>query len=476
MISSPSSRFLSCLFLVIIISSLSLFASDPVEIIIDAESAKLSPGMQLIPDGQAIDNYCIHGYPHNKKGWATYEVVIPQSDKYVIWGRVSARDGYANSFYVQVDGEEVMIWDVLKRNYYIWESVTKRGDGYTTTPDVAPVIFYLTAGKHTIKIGNREKETRLDELIITNDLEHKYDDHPSTWLSVQAPQMGAVIEPGTTYEIKWASRYISDQVNIDLSFALGDTFDVPIVHGTENDGSYMWQVPDYLNRAKLVIRISDTSGVPFDINRGYFSAVDPAEVSLTLTNPVAGDTLFAGSRYIFKWNEFAFNGKVTIQLSTDNGASWETIANNQNAAGENDWLVSDTPSDSCLIKIMDAKDGDPCDTSELFTIVSTSPVADNLASQSMDFSTMPTKFEIQRNYPNPFNPQTAIQYSVAKEGHVNLSVYDIRGRLLEALVDANMQAGRHAATWDAAHYPSGVYITVLQAGSHQAVHKMTLIK
>lgn len=476
MISSRSSRFLIFISSLFIFSSFLFSASDPVEIILKAELADLSPGMQIIPDGKAIDNYCIHGYPHNKKGWATYEVDIPQSDKYIIWGRVNARDGYANSFYVQVDGKEVVVWDLLKRNYYIWEYVTKRGNGYTTTPDVAPMIYYLTAGKHAIKIGNREKETRLDELIVTNDLERVYDDHPSTWLSVVAPQMGEVVEPGSVYEIKWASRYISGDVNIDLSFDLGTTFDIPIVHGTENDGSYMWDVPDYFNRAKLVIRISDSDGVPFDINRGYFSAVDPKDVSLTLLNPAAGDTLVADSNYIIHWKEFAFNGKVKIQLSTDNGASWETIADNQNAAGENDWLVTDTPSDSCLLKIMDATDGDPYDISEPFTIISAPFLADNAASGQIDFSTMPTTFEIQRNYPNPFNPQTSIEYGVAEAGQVTLSVYDLRGRMVEVLVDGILEAGWHSATWDATHYPSGLYMTVLQAGSNRAVHKMTLMK
>lgn len=476
MISSRSSRFFIFIFLVFIVSSFAFSAADPIEIILKAETATLSPGMLIVPDGKAINNYCIHGYPHNKKGWATFEVNIPKSDNYIIWGRVHSRDGYANSFFVQVDGKEVVVWDLLKRNYYIWEYVTKRGNGYTTTPDVAPMIYYLTAGRHIIKIGNREKETRLDELIVTNDLERVYDDHPSTWLSVVAPQMGDVIIPGSTCEIKWASRYISDKVNIDLSYDLGYTFDVPIVHGTENDGTYLWQVPDYFNRAKLVIRISDADGLPFDINRGYFAAVNPTDVSLTLLNPVAGDTLTAGSRYIIKWKEFAFNGKVTIQLSVDNGASWETIANNQNAAGENDWTVWESPSDSCRIKIMDAVDGDPFDISEPFAIVASPAVADGPASDDNIFSAIPTLFEIQRNYPNPFNPQTSIEYSVPEDGFINVSVYDLRGRLVDVLVDDHMDAGRHAVTWDATHHASGMYMTVMQAGTHRAVHKMTLMK
>ncbi len=476
MISSRSSHFLVVVFLLFFFSSLTFSAADPIEIILKAETATLSPGMQIVPDGMAIDNYAIHGYPHNKKGWAEFEVNIPKSDKYIIWGRVHARDGYANSFFVQVDGKEVVVWDLLKRNYYIWEYVTKRGNGYTTTPDVAPMIYYLTAGRHIIKIGNREKETRLDELIVTNDLERVYDDHPSTWLSVVAPQMGEVIVPGSTYDIKWASRYISDKVNIDLSTTLGDTFDFPIVHGTENDGSYLWQVPDYFNRAKLVIRISDADGRPFDINRGYFAAIHPDDVSLTLLNPVAGDTLVAGSKYIIKWKELAFNGKVTIQLSTDNGASWETIANNQNAAGENDWTVWESPSDSCRIKIMDEVDGDPYDISEPFSIVSAPAVADGPASRENGYSLIPTAFEIQRNYPNPFNPVTSIEYGLPEAEFIHLSVYDVRGRLVDVLVDGHMEAGWHAVTWDATQYASGLYVTVLQAGSYRAVHKMTLMK
>lgn len=90
-------------------------------------------------------------------------------------------------------------------------------------------------------------------------------------------------------------------------------------------------------------------------------------------------------------------------------------------------------------------------------------------------------YELRTNYPNPFNPTTTVQYQLASTGHVLLRVYDMHGRPLTTLVDRVNGAGLHSLVWDAAGYPSGVYLLqlTLQKQSHkffQQVKKMILAK
>lgn len=87
-----------------------------------------------------------------------------------------------------------------------------------------------------------------------------------------------------------------------------------------------------------------------------------------------------------------------------------------------------------------------------------------------------------RNYPNPFNPKTTIEYGVPTSGaHVRLSIYDLRGRVVHTLVDEPMPAGNHRAIWrgrDGSGRPvgSGVYFFRLEVGDYTVERKMVMLK
>ncbi len=440
-------------------------------IMLEAESAVLSGPMKVAIDGEAFGNLCIHGYHVNRRGWATFEVMIPTAGDYVIWGRVKGRDEFTNSFFVQVDGGEEMIWEFGKQDKYEWRRVSSRGTGTYTNPQYNPVIFRFTAGRHVIVIGNREKETRLDRLVITNNLEAWYEDAPAKSIHLIAPQQGDHILPGSTFEIKWEAFNTAATVNIDLSIDLGANFNIPVVHGAPNTGSYLWAVPAGLNRPKVIMRITAAGG-PSDIHRGYFAVVPAGKPSITVTAPNGGETLRAGTIYVIKWKEYAFNGLTQILFSPDNGATWQVIAEHQNAGGENYWLVPNVISNQCLIKVQDTKDGQPWDQSNAtFRIIPA-----GLAKGTAEEGALPIEFNLLPNYPNPFNPQTTITYELPEEANVNLSVYDLQGRRVAVLVDGYCEAGRRQVVWNAADMPSGVYMAVLQAGSERRMQRMTLIK
>lgn len=85
-------------------------------------------------------------------------------------------------------------------------------------------------------------------------------------------------------------------------------------------------------------------------------------------------------------------------------------------------------------------------------------------------------FELAQNYPNPFNPTTIITYYIAKRSHVRLTVYDVLGRQVASLVNAEKSPGQYQVTFDGSELPSGVYFYRVRAGSYTAVKKLLLIK
>ena len=77
-------------------------------------------------------------------------------------------------------------------------------------------------------------------------------------------------------------------------------------------------------------------------------------------------------------------------------------------------------------------------------------------------SDVPLAYSLKQNFPNPFNPSTAISYQLTAHSFVNLRVYDVLGREVVTLVDGTRAAGFHTAHWDASSMPSGVYIYQLR--------------
>ena len=89
---------------------------------------------------------------------------------------------------------------------------------------------------------------------------------------------------------------------------------------------------------------------------------------------------------------------------------------------------------------------------------------------------IPIEYSLDQNYPNPFNPSTLIKYSVAQDGFVNVSVFNLIGEKVATLVNNNMKAGSYEVNFDASQLSSGVYFYSIEAGNFKAVRKMMLMK
>ncbi|GBD93181.1 hypothetical protein BMS3Abin05_00764 [bacterium BMS3Abin05] len=85
-------------------------------------------------------------------------------------------------------------------------------------------------------------------------------------------------------------------------------------------------------------------------------------------------------------------------------------------------------------------------------------------------------FTLFSAYPNPFNPTTTIVYQLPQTAYVTVAIYDVRGRLVETLVNGEKAAGQYSVQWHAEGVPSGVYFYRIHAGKFTATKKLLLLK
>lgn len=88
----------------------------------------------------------------------------------------------------------------------------------------------------------------------------------------------------------------------------------------------------------------------------------------------------------------------------------------------------------------------------------------------------PFNFELQQNFPNPFNPQTKIKFYIPERTFVKLKVFDLLGNEVESLVNEEKDIGYHEIDFDGSGLPSGVYFYTLQTSEFIQTKKMVLLR
>ena len=90
--------------------------------------------------------------------------------------------------------------------------------------------------------------------------------------------------------------------------------------------------------------------------------------------------------------------------------------------------------------------------------------------------TQPKNFKLSQNYPNPFNPITTIEYEIPQYGNVNVSIYDIKGELVEKLIDGYNTTGKYSIRWKPQNISSGQYFYQISVDGFVQTKKMVLLK
>jgi len=95
--------------------------------------------------------------------------------------------------------------------------------------------------------------------------------------------------------------------------------------------------------------------------------------------------------------------------------------------------------------------------------------------------TLPITYNLYNAYPNPFNPVTTLQYDLPEDALVNITIYDMMGRVVSNLVSSQQNAGYKSIQWDATNVQgqpvsAGVYLYSIEAGEFRQTKKMILLK
>jgi unsaturated rhamnogalacturonyl hydrolase len=99
-----------------------------------------------------------------------------------------------------------------------------------------------------------------------------------------------------------------------------------------------------------------------------------------------------------------------------------------------------------------------------------------LVDKTIGMNVLPIVAELHPAFPNPFNPQTTINYTIHINGHVQLSVYDLRGNEINTLVNQSQNSGEYSVLFDASNLASGMYIYRLKVGSFEQSRRIILIQ
>jgi len=170
-------------------------------------------------------------------------------------------------------------------------------------------------------------------------------------IEITSPNGGETLTGNTNHEITWTSSTTFDSV--DIEYYDGSDWNV-VVTGTEDDGSYTWNVPS-ISTSKAQIWIKGWSSInnPTDYSDSTFTIIAQLPGSITVTSPNGGEVWAKNSTENITWTSSGEVGNVKISYSTNNGVDWNNIVSSTANDGSYPWTLPNTISDNCLVKIND---------------------------------------------------------------------------------------------------------------------------
>lgn len=188
----------------------------------------------------------------------------------------------------------------------------------------------------------------------------------SASLQVLAPNGGEIWRVGTVQQIQWTSSGLTGAVNIDLSRNGGGTWE-SLFSGTADDGIEPWTVNGAATPLCLVRVSSAVTPSVRDSSNTIFSIIQP---SLTVVAPNGGETWVAGMMIGLQWTSTNLTGNVRLELSRNNGATFDTLMLITPDDGNELWTVSGPGTTQALFRVVSVDIPTIADQSDLpFTIL-----------------------------------------------------------------------------------------------------------
>ena len=239
-------------------------------------------------------------------------------------------------------------------NYYKIDYSTDNG---VTWVSMATNLF-ITTNQYSWTIPNISSTSCLVRVMDQNEPD-VFDISDITFsitapLIVTMPNGGETWEGGTTQIITWAHTGTTNYFDIHYSIDAGSTWILIESNYYSLTGQYNWSLPNNPSSTCL-IRVRDKTNTTcmVDMSDNLFT-ISPATPTITVTSPNTNLTRYVGNTYNITWtSQYVTSNAVKIDYSINNGSSWVPIVSNTTNSGTYSWLVPNTPSTQCLVRITD---------------------------------------------------------------------------------------------------------------------------
>ncbi|MFN8299565.1 MAG: hypothetical protein U0T75_10690, partial [Chitinophagales bacterium] len=150
-----------------------------------------------------------------------------------------------------------------------------------------------------------------------------------------SPNGGEVWKVNSNQNITWNTATLYGPVFIEYSVDNGVNWNI-VVSSTSNTGSYSWTVPNTITNQAL-IRISNVGNPSIsDVSNAVFTINLPTPL---LTAPNGGEVWRSGNTHQITWDASTVASNVSIEYSTNNGATWSTITTSASNTGTYNWNI-----------------------------------------------------------------------------------------------------------------------------------------
>jgi hypothetical protein len=171
---------------------------------------------------------------------------------------------------------------------------------------------------------------------------------------VTSPNGAESWEAGTVQTITWVHSGTSNYFDLHYSVDAGTSWNVIQTNYYSTTGQYTWNVPNTPSSTCLVrVRDKNNATCMVDISDQLFT-IAPGTPVITVTSPNTNVTRYVGNTYNITWtSQYVTSNAMKIDYSIDNGVNWIPVAANTPNTGSYSWLVPNTPSTQCLVKVTD---------------------------------------------------------------------------------------------------------------------------
>ncbi len=334
-----------------------------------------------------------------------------------------------------------------------------------STPAASGSFLWTVPNTPSTQVKLRISDESNSNVYDTSDNLFKIISAPNILLT--APNGGENWTGGEQRNITWLSNNISS-VKIEYSINNGASW-IDIVNSTPAQPRiFSWTIPNIAS-TQARVRISDAiNQTTYDIRDTVFTINNSP--TITVTSPNGGETWNLGGQANLTWTSLSVTN-VKIELTRNNGTSWNTIVNSVPSSGIYTWTIDGPTSSQCKVRISSANNSSISDISDnVFSIQPITSIDDYF------ISGIPEEFILLQNFPNPFNPSTTIFYGLPNDSPVEIKIFDILGNTVMVNNVEWQTAGYHKLEFNGSGINSGVYFCRITACNSSDTKKLILIK